>query len=51
MCWWVLYATAAKELDKLEAEWYATSIKCVAIDGAVQGLEQQLEEIRAAAGK
>lgn len=42
-------STAAKELDKLEREWYDTAVKCVAIDGAAKGLEQQLREIRAEA--
>ena len=39
--------TAAKQLAELEEEWYAVSVKCVAIDGAVKGLDEQLAAIKA----
>jgi hypothetical protein len=39
--------TASKQLAQLEEEWYAVSVKCVSIDGAVQGLEEQIAAIKA----
>ena len=37
---------AAREIGKLEAEWYATAAKCVALDGVVMDLEAKAEAIK-----
>ena len=42
-------STAAKELNALEEEWYATTVKCIQIDGAVQALEEELAAFKDAA--
>ena len=39
---------AAREIGKLEQEWYATAAKCVALDGVVMDLEAKAEAIKAA---
>ena len=38
---------AAREIGKLEQEWYATAAKCVALDGVVMDLELKAEAIKA----
>jgi hypothetical protein len=38
---------AAREIGKLEQEWYATAAKCVALDGVVMALEFKAEAIKA----
>ena len=37
---------AAREIGKLETEWYATAAKCVALDGVVMDLEAKAEAIK-----
>jgi pre-mRNA-splicing factor SPF27 len=38
---------AAREIGKLEQEWYATAAKCFALDGVVMALEFKAEAIKA----
>lgn len=39
-------AAAGHKLDKLETEWYATTAKCIAIDGVVMDLEARADAIK-----
>jgi hypothetical protein len=39
-------AAAGRKLGKLETEWYATTAKCIAIDGVVMDLEARADAIK-----